>query len=335
MRRFVHLFVLACAAAALALSFAFRHGSIERMWIEIARYLPYPLYVVPAVIAVVLSWTLGRIWQAAALATFGLVASQLMGLSVGHADTGAGLVSVMSYNAKSYLAVRRRDGFARLAWEIARHDPDVLVMQDAQALTPPHAVPAVLQAALSGREIHREGQYVVASRYPLRDCRSLDMSYSGQEETFLRCTLDIRTKQVTLFTVHLISPRDRSLGAGSQSLADLAGWEGNLVDRLLQAQAVAKAVREVGGPVIVAGDLNAQEDSPVVRMLLDVGLRDAFSSVAVGYGYTYGHALLGVSFLRIDHVLFGGGIGARRCEVGDSGASEHRPVIAELLVGSS
>jgi len=54
----------------------------------------------------------------------------------------------------------------------------------------------------------------------------------------------------------------------------------------------------------------------------------------VGYGYTYGHALLGASFLRIDHILISAGIGARSCAVGDSAPSEHRPVIAELFVGS-
>ena len=86
-------------------------------------------------------------------------------------------------------------------------------------------------------------------------------------------------------------------------------------------------------PVILAGDLNADEHSPVVRSLLATGLRDAFGSAGLGYGYTYGHDLRpGFSFLRIDHVLVAGSIGVRDCRVGGRDGSEHRPVIADLFV---
>lgn len=332
LRSFARLFVLAAAIAALVLSVAFRYGAAERLWVEIARYLPYPLFVAPALVAVILSWRLERRWQLIALATFVIIATQVMGLAVGRAESGSGRFRLMTYNVKSYLAVRRADGFARLAWEIARHDPDVLVMQDAQALNKSDELPAAFQAALAGRQVFRDGQYVVASRYPLRDCRPLDMSSAGQDETFLHCTVEIRGKAIALFTVHFVSPRDGSPGSGPQRLDDLAGWEGNLAERLLQAQAVAQAIRAVQGRVVVAGDLNAEEDSPVVRILRSAGLRNAFSRSALGYGYTYGHALLGISFLRIDHILVGGGIGIRSCEVGVAGPSAHRPVIAELFV---
>ena len=330
MRSLARWFVLACALVALASSLALRFAGNASVWVEVGRFVPYPVVVAPAGLAVTLSWLLGRRWQWLALATFALIATQVMGLATGRAQSGTGRFTVMTYNIKSYLAVRRADGLARLAWEIARHDPDVLVMQDAQALTSARAAP--LLVALAGRQIHREGQYLVASRFPVDGCTAIDMSPPGQEETFLRCTLEIRNRPVALFAVHFASPRDDTFGTGPERLLDRAGWEANLADRLLQSRAVATAVAAVRGRVIVAGDLNAAEDSPVVRQLLDAGLRDAFSHAAVGYGYTYGHALLGASFLRIDHILFGGGIGARSCEVGDSAPSEHRPVIAELLV---
>jgi endonuclease/exonuclease/phosphatase (EEP) superfamily protein YafD len=330
MRLFGRWFVLACAAAALASAFVPRF--VPDVWAEIARFVPYPVFVAPALLAVMLSWLLGRRWQCLALATFAVIATQSMGLAAGRSQSGSGRFTVMTYNVKSYLAVRKADGIARLAWEIARHDPDVLVMQDAQALTGVRAAPIL--GAVAGRQIHRDGQYIVASRFRIEDCSAIDMSPPGQEETFLHCTLEIRDRPVALFAVHFVSPRDGTFGNGPQRLLDVRGWETNLADRLAQARAVARAVSAVQGRVIVAGDLNAAEDSPVVRELLDVGLRDAFSSGAVGYGYTYGHALLGASFLRIDHILFGGGIGARSCAVGDPAPSEHRPVIAELFVDS-
>lgn len=104
-------------------------------------------------------------------------------------------------------------------------------------------------------------------------------------------------------------------------------------DRLVQSGLLAEHLRQMKRPRIVAGDLNAPETSAVVKTLLHTGLRDAFSSAGVGYGYTHGHALkLGMSFLRIDHVLVSDDIGVVQTEVGGAVASEHRPVIADLLL---
>jgi len=237
----------------VAAALAFRLAS--GVWTEIARFVPYPLYVAPALVGVMLSWRLGRRWQALALTTFVVLATQAMGFCTGRAESGAGRLTVMTYNVKSYLAVRKPDGVARLAWEIARHDPDVLVMQDAQALVGARAAPIL--AALTGRQIHRDGQYVVASRFRIETCSALDMSPTGQEETFLHCTLEIRGRRVALFAVHFVSPRDGTFGNGPQRLLDIQGWESNVADRLAQARAVARAVSAVQGRVVVAGDLNA------------------------------------------------------------------------------
>jgi endonuclease/exonuclease/phosphatase (EEP) superfamily protein YafD len=83
----------------------------------------------------------------------------------------------------------------------------------------------------------------------------------------------------------------------------------------------------------VAGDLNAPDSSVVVRSLLDTGLRDAFATAGMGYGYTWGHTLRpGVSFLRLDHILVGPEFGVADCFVGGAQASAHRPVIADLFL---
>jgi endonuclease/exonuclease/phosphatase (EEP) superfamily protein YafD len=84
-------------------------------------------------------------------------------------------------------------------------------------------------------------------------------------------------------------------------------------------------------PVVLMGDLNAPEHSPVVGHLLSTGLRDAFSAAGVGYGYTHGHSLRPhISFVRIDHVLVSPRFGVADTYVGGKDASEHRPVITDL-----
>ena len=325
--------VVSGLALVVILALAFRFGGEDMWWLEIARYVPFPVYLVPALALVALAWPLGWRWRSVALLAPALVATELMGLAVGTADDGSGRLSFMTYNVKSYLAVKSQGGFARLAWEIATQDADVIVLQDAQTLADQDVLPAPIRAALAGRQTYVQGQYIVASRFPLTHCGPGDMSYAGSEDDFVHCTLTVGSRAIDLFTAHFVSPRDGLNAARGKRAGGLEEWETNFHDRLAQATLLAQAVQKTSRPVIVAGDLNADERSPVVRRLLAAGLRDAFSSATIGYGYTHGHSLKpGFSFLRIDHVLVSHDIGVRDCRVGSKGGSDHRPVVADLLL---
>jgi endonuclease/exonuclease/phosphatase family metal-dependent hydrolase len=273
---------------------------------------------------------LGTVWRALAVGALGLVLTAVMGLEVHGGDEGSYALRVMTFNAKVHLT--RGDSVARIAWEVASHDPDVLVMQDA-SFDPNKELPDPIRAALRERQIYLSGQYIVASRYRLRDCRDGDISYPGVAHSYVRCTLLVNDVEVDLVTAHLASPRRGLDAARHEGHEGFGDWQNNLRNRLLQ---VGKLMRDLAGaqtPLIVAGDLNAPEHSPVVQSLLSVGLRDAFGSAGVGYGYTVGHELRpGLSFLRIDHILVSSNIGVQRCFVGGSEASEHRPVIADLVL---
>jgi len=333
MRLMARLAVCICLVCALSLSLTFRFGTEEMWWGEMARYVPYPAYLVTSIVALMLSRCLTTAWRLAATAALALVLTQVMGLAVGHADAGYDELKLMTYNVKSYLATRHSDGFMRLGWEIAIHDPDVLVMQDAESIAPPGVISEPIRAALAGRQTYVHGQYMVASRFPLRDCRPGDMSYQGRKDSFVHCTLDVRGKLIELFTVHFLTPRQGLNAARHAGFGGVDEWRQNFANRLTQAGAVASAVARTARPVIVAGDLNAATDSPVVRRLLAAGLRDTFSEAGFGYGYTHGHSLRpGVSFLRIDHILIDPTLGVRDCSAGSMEASDHRPVIATLLL---
>jgi vancomycin resistance protein VanJ len=320
-------------AIVVALALGFRYGTESMWWLEIARYVPFPVYLVPALLLVACAWQLGAAWRVAALLAPLIVATELMGLAVGSPDEGSGHLRFMTYNIKAYLAKRTPDGFAKLAWEIASQDPDVIVMQDSQSIESADELPLPMQAALKGRQIYVQDQYIIASRYPLTRCAPGNMSYSGDEDNFAHCTLTVGGREIDLFTAHFVSPRDGLNAARGKAAGGLHEWETNFQDRLAQSIQLSAAVSRATRPVIVAGDLNADERSPVVRRLLATGLRDAFSSAAVGYGYTLGHDLRpGFSFLRIDHVLVSQDIGVLDCAPGGRDGSEHRPVLADLLV---
>ena len=327
--------LLVSAAAAWLL----HAGHSTHPLLVLAPYLPWPWLMVPAVGALGVSVWLRPVWRWLALAGVVLVAVVVMDLATGRPDEGAMPVRLMTYNAKVMLAAQQPGGMGRLVAEVGAHDPDVLVMQDAGGLPRKERSWPGLQAGLFGnRFVYQRGQYVVASRLPLHDCRAerlpLAPDDAGMHE-FVRCEVDGPNGRFTLVNVHFMTPRLGLLAVRHGGLDGLEVWEGNASVRMEQAQALATALRGIRGPVVVAGDLNAPERTDVVRSLLATGLRDAWSSAGFGYGYTHGHSLrigLFQSFLRIDHILVSEDIGVRAVRVGGALASEHRPVIADLLM---
>ena len=326
--------VLGVAVPALLLAGAYRAEPLGSWWLELLQYAPYPAFLLPALLAVVLSWRLNWAWRVIAIGALGLVMTVIMGLAFGHADAGSGALRMMTYNIKAQRATRHPGVYEALEREVARQRPDLLVMQDAGDLSAARRnSPALAQTIFAGRHVFSHDQYIVVSRYPLRDCRAGDLSFRGQPHSYVRCVVTADGSEVELFAAHLLSPR-RGLNAtrheGAEGIDD---WQQNFEDRLSQSRALAGDVAKRELPLIVAGDLNAPETSPVVRTLLERGLRDAFSSAGRGYGYTHGHStMLAISFLRIDHILVSPEIGVVDAFAGGKEGSEHRPVIADLLL---
>jgi endonuclease/exonuclease/phosphatase (EEP) superfamily protein YafD len=329
--------VAALCALLLALAFAF--ATEGQWWVELLRFVPYPAWLVPAVVALALSFALSWAWRGLAAATVVLVLTGVMGLSVGLGDAAQPpqpserAVRLMTYNIKAYRAMDRDLGFWPIWDEITRNAPDIVVMQDAGSFHLSGALAQGLPSALRGYQAEVFGQYIIVSRFPLSGCQRGDIPYRGQAHTYFRCQVTIGSRSLSLVTAHLLSPREGLNATRHERLGGLDDWVENLADRQGQAHKLAADLGALPRPLIVAGDLNAAEQSPVVRALLAAGLRDAYRAGGLGWGYTIGHALkLHLSFARIDHILVSPEIGVQRTVTGGSGGSEHRPVIADLLV---
>ena len=337
MKALARLVVIGVLLPVLLLAAAYSIEPLSTWWLELLQYVPYPAYLLPALAALVLSFRLGRWWRAAAALGVVLVATVIMGLVMGRADTGTGRVRMMTYNIKAYLAEQHPGAFEQLAEEVAVHDPDILVMQDAGDLTLQRLrTPELAASIFAGRSVFAQGQYIVASRFPLRDCERGDMSYRNVRAAYVHCIVTAQGVDIDLITAHLLSPRRGLNATRREAVEGIDDWQQNFGDRLSQSGKLADAVAARRRPMILAGDLNASESSPVIRTLLGRGLRDAFSSAGWGYGYTHGHALkVGFSFLRIDHILVSDEIGVAEAFPGGWQASEHRPVIADLLLQRS
>jgi endonuclease/exonuclease/phosphatase (EEP) superfamily protein YafD len=327
--------VVVLVAVAVALIWLVLASSPEQHpALALLQYAPYPAYLLPALGALIASCLLGWRWRLLALASLGVVLVVLMGLCLGQADEGYSLVRLMSYNVKAFKAIALPDGPAKLAVEIIQNDPDVLLMQDAgQLMQLQQTQPAAFKAIVGQREVYNFGQYVVASRLPIKDCAPGWIPYRNLSHSFVHCVLTVQGKEVDLVTVHFTTPRDGLNATRFEGLKGLDAWSANLHDRLTQSGELAEHLRQMKRPRIVAGDLNAPEASVVVQTLLHTGMRDAFSAAGTGFGFTHGHSLWPhISFLRIDHILVSDQIGVREAYAGGQSASEHRPVIADLLM---
>lgn len=305
-------------------------GTVGPWWLELSRYLPYPALLAPAALALVLSAWLSWRWVVASAAVLAMVATVTMGWVWSRPAPGPANLRVMTYNVKAVKASQRSGGFDELTQEVAVQHPDILLIQDARGLMAARAGVGGPPGSLFGfTQVSAADQYVIASRWPLRDCR---LGRAG-DVGFLQCTADIDGRALKLVSVHFESPRTGLNATRREGLGGAWEWRRNYEERLAQSRMLSEALQDAPRPMVVAGDLNAPEASSVVRTLLALGLRDAFSAGGRGYGYSYGQALkLGFSFLRIDHVLVSPEIGVVDCEVGHAGPSEHRPVIADLTL---
>lgn len=326
--------VLLVAAAVLLAWLLVSNDPESHAILALLLYVPYPVYLAPAVVALGCSFGLGWRWRLLAAASLLVVLLALMRPAWGQPDEGYRRVRLMTYNVKSYLAVHRPQGVAQVAMEVLQHDPDVVVMQDAgQFLDERFAPPDTLKTIFGRRETYVFGQYVVASRFPLKGCQPGWIPYNGQNHSFVHCVVSANGTDFDLVTVHFVTPREGLNAARKEGVKGLGVWRANMDKRLTQSGVLADQLRAMKRPRVVAGDLNAPENSSVVQDLLDTGLRDAFSSAGLGYGYTHGHSLWpGISFLRIDHILVSDEIGVSDAYAGGKVASEHRPVIADLLL---
>jgi endonuclease/exonuclease/phosphatase family metal-dependent hydrolase len=97
--------------------------------------------------------------------------------------------------------------------------------------------------------------------------------------------------------------------------------------RMSQVRQMLEYIGDMNVPTLVLGDLNAAPDAPELQPLLG-RLHDVWSSSTLP-GFTYP---ADAPHARIDYVLVSPQFEVRSARVPDTQASDHRPVIAELLL---
>lgn len=336
-------FTLAYATVLAALTILNWSGA-DRIWLgALNLYLPQIMWAVPGLLLTPLFMKFERplLWLpvACVLWVLGPIMGFTWSLPVSRSAPEGVPLRVMTWNIKyGYHDV------APLLEELERRQPDVVMFQDAIG-----CLRGPLGEYFEGWEVRSSGQYLIASKYPLSQAKVRELpSSSSKEENFFHCRVRVGDALVSLYDVHLKTPR-RSLNAlrrvrhQPSNLPDAIGYfDSNVRLRQVQAKVLLESLKEERGAVIVAGDMNAPESSLVCGAFREAGLHDAFSRRGFGYGFTYGHFLLKnrlpwlkVSWMRIDHIMVNSLVVTRTCWAGSGKASDHRPVVADLLVRQS
>ncbi|MDP9384420.1 MAG: endonuclease/exonuclease/phosphatase family protein, partial [Actinomycetota bacterium] len=197
----------------------------------------------------------------------------------------------------------------RLVGLARRERADVLAVQE---LTP--ELDARLRRAFAHRVADPRADYTgtgIYSRFPLKRVPSPRGTEAAMSAAVAREPSGLR---FTVVSVHPPPPvRSR-----------LARWRRDL-------RALPPAARS-GPPLVLAGDFNATLDHAELRRLLDTGYADAAAETGDGLATTWRTGRLLPPPVTIDHVLAERPVEARRVDVHDLPPSDHRAVLAELIL---
>ncbi len=330
LRRSIQLFAVLYLSFLIALIAAFRFIG-EGSWILLlALYFPRLLFAVPLLLLLPLTWwKCSRRWLLAPMAAILLCLFPLMGLTF-HFPTprpsGNGM-RIVSYNV--WFGHLGGDEILRA---IGEFHPDVLVTQATN-----YRVYQQLRHAYPTFHDHVDAEFVIFSRYPIKETVLASPVGPTKVEPFVRYTLETPSGLVDLLSVHPFSPRagiETLRGQGFLSSLKDHIWpnpksrsevESNRDIRIAQVQAIADATRKAKHPVILAGDTNLPTLSSTFDRYLS-HFQDGFTSVGNGFGYTFpAHKF---PWMRIDRILADNHFRFSKFSVGSRRGSDHCPVFA-------
>lgn len=294
----------------------------DRWWVG-TLLLMSPRWPFAAPLILLWPWALlRRRWlsiAATAGATF-IMLAPVMGFRAAFPGSGSerGEMRVLSCNVhRTQLDV---GGLSRFIAEVS---PDVVALQDWSTKND-----ELMLFPGEGWHIKKEGELLVASRFPIGKVTALQLPLEADVpdgERGAAAWFELETPRGTLnvINVHLASPHVGLLTVTTDRGAKLAE---NSQRRWRESELLRVMTDSVVGPLVLAGDFNTPDDSPIYREHWGE-FADAFDERGAGFGFTY---LIGHTQLRIDHILADQSWQFVRCSIGPQVGSPHRPLVADL-----
>jgi endonuclease/exonuclease/phosphatase family metal-dependent hydrolase len=243
---------------------------------------------------------------------------------------GKTTLRVMTYNIHVGVGMDKRQDLARIAAVIRRERPDLVGLQEVdRGVERTGRVDEIRELArLTGMDYafahnlnYQGGQYGVAvlSRFPILaiDHRRYLNTREPQRRGFIRVEVEVKGRRVSFVTTHL-------------------DWQ-HEDGRLYEARQMLDALNSVRGPVIVTGDFNEEPDGGAYQLMLKSGFADASPggmSVVDKEPENVATYPADKPSKRIDYVFYR--VDGKTRQLGgaviDTPASDHRPLVVELLL---
>ena len=207
-----------------------------------------------------------------------------------------------------------------LAEFVRKTRPDVVLLQESG----PVVVADVLRD--EGWHVRREGEFCLASRYPIERFEALRRPDKAYRAFAVRASVSGPGGPVQVVGVHLMTPRVGLEALIHSRLKGLDAFRKVSAVQRYESSLLRDWVDDCPAPLLVAGDFNLTPEHSLYRRDWKDSI-NAFSSTRWGLGHTMFTRQIG---LRIDHVLAGPNCRPERCRIGPDVGSAHRPVVADL-----
>jgi endonuclease/exonuclease/phosphatase family metal-dependent hydrolase len=230
-------------------------------------------------------------------------------------------LNVMSYNIHVGIGMDKKLDLARIAEVIKRHRADIVGLQEVdRGVERTGRVDEIRELArLTGMDYafahnldYQGGQYGVAvlSRFSILaiDHRRFANRRERERRGFIRVEVEVEGRRLNFVTTHL----------------DYQLLEG----RIFETEQLLKALEEVRGPLIVAGDFNEEPPGGAYDMMLRAGFADGWKQETTP-GLTYPADKPAKRIDYIFHRNLGRDVHAA-ASVPDTLASDHRPLVVTL-----
>jgi endonuclease/exonuclease/phosphatase (EEP) superfamily protein YafD len=202
--------------------------------------------------------------------------------------------------------------------EIEAARPDVVLVQEYAPQW--HTAMAAAFKGWHYAGIVREDSFGVAfySKIPFRGAPQLDVRLGTWDLPQARAVLDVGTRGLAVYNVHLVPPRTTEYTA----------------EHRRQLKDLVAVLRDEKLPMVVSGDFNFTPRMPQATHIAGLGLIDAHQQSYPGRHSTWPV----ISFIRylpgvaLDHVFLSRDVGVVRADIGTGTGSDHRPLTAVLGV---
>ena len=201
-------------------------------------------------------------------------------------------------------------------------DPDIILIQESPAGIQKSDFPPTWHFQIA------DGGFTVASKYRIEfvdAVKPFSLPLPGSAAKF---RLDTPDGTITLCIVHLPTPRPGIQSAIDTKFRDLKTLSNILAQASLSSAEVRNWVGRNQEMTIVAGDFNMPAEMRNYRRDWG-GFSNAYSQSTTGFGGTKQTSWHGT---RIDHVLCGPPLKCRNSFVGRDLGSDHRPMVADLML---